>query len=139
MTRPEPPSTARTTKSTRIRVASMLKYWARPPHTPASWRLVRLRYNFRVESMAPPFASRTCNQLTVVASLLGAATSGNRRGPGASLAAPGAGAGGGSGRGRGVGGGGGRGATACVPPPGGGGGLAAAGEVVAGLAGLQAA
>src|SRR5436190_12896794 len=82
MTRPEPPSTARTTKSTRIRVASMPKSWARPPHTPASWRLVRLRYNFRVESMAPPSASRTCNQMTVLASLLVAEAVGNR------LAAP---------------------------------------------------
>jgi hypothetical protein len=28
-----------------------LKYSARPPHTPATWRLVLLRYSFRVAFM----------------------------------------------------------------------------------------
>jgi hypothetical protein len=58
---PEPPSTASRTNSTRIRVASTLKYCATPPHTPASMRLLRLRYSLRVRSMAPPFASGGCN------------------------------------------------------------------------------
>src|SRR5215831_9329426 len=53
--RPGPPSTANTTNSTRTSVASMLKYSATPPHTPASWRLVRLRYSLRGPSMASPF------------------------------------------------------------------------------------
>jgi hypothetical protein len=33
----------------------VLKYSDRPPHTPASFRLVRLRYSLRVSAMAPPF------------------------------------------------------------------------------------
>jgi hypothetical protein len=33
----------------------VLKYWAKPPHTPATLRLVRLRYSLRVASMVPPF------------------------------------------------------------------------------------
>lgn len=40
-------------EQTRIRVASALKYWARPPHTPASLRLVRLRYSLRVWATVP--------------------------------------------------------------------------------------
>ena len=32
----------------RISVVSRLKYWARPPHTPATWRLLRLRSGLRV-------------------------------------------------------------------------------------------
>src|SRR5215211_3720686 len=63
---PGPPSRARTTNSTRIRVASALKYWARPPHTPASLRLVRLRYSLRVWAMAPPFARCLQGKLTTV-------------------------------------------------------------------------
>jgi hypothetical protein len=37
-------------------VASRVKYCARPPHTPATWRLVRLRYSLRVAAMVLPFA-----------------------------------------------------------------------------------
>jgi hypothetical protein len=44
----------RTTNSTRIRVASTLNYWARPPHTPAGLRSVLLRYSLRVGFIAPP-------------------------------------------------------------------------------------
>ena len=41
-----------TTNSARISVGSVVKYWDRPPHTPASLRLVRLRYNLRVSAGA---------------------------------------------------------------------------------------
>src|SRR5919202_724361 len=55
---PEPPSRASTTNSTRIRVGSRLKCSARPPQTPATWRLVRLRYSLRISAMDTAFRTR---------------------------------------------------------------------------------
>jgi hypothetical protein len=47
ITRPAPPAKANAMNRTRISVGSTLKYSARPPATPATMRLVWLRYSFR--------------------------------------------------------------------------------------------
>ncbi len=41
-------------------IASVLKYWARPPHMPASLRSVLPRYSLRVWAMAAPFRDGAC-------------------------------------------------------------------------------
>jgi hypothetical protein len=42
-----------------------MNYWLRPPQTPASWRLVQLRYRLPVWAVVPPLARCRQDRLTV--------------------------------------------------------------------------